>query len=122
MENSLTPNPAIPYGKPNAGDSQMDKAVSGAHGVVDKASAATDEALRRARPVIDRVAESAHGVVDQAARVAVPTAQWLTEHGESLNAAQKKMVADARRQVTANPLSSVAVALVAGLLIGRFLR
>lgn len=123
MENSLTPNPAIPYGKPaTAGDGTIGKVASGAHGVVDKASSAAEEAVRRARPVIDRVAESAHEAVDKAARVAVPTAQWLTERRDSLNATQKQFVADARRQVSANPLTAVGIALAAGLVIGRFMR
>ena len=116
MENSLTPNPAIPYGKPvNTGDGAIGKAATGAHGAVD-------DAVRKARPVIDRVAEGAHEAVDKAARVAVPTAQWLTERRDSLNATQKQFVADARRQVEANPLTSVGIALAAGLVIGRFMR
>lgn len=123
MENSLTPNPAIPYGKPaTAGDGAIGKVASGAHGVVDKASSAVDDAVRKARPVIDRVAEGAHEAVDKAARVAVPTVQWLTERGDSLNATQKQFVADARRQVATNPLTSVGIALAAGLVIGRFMR
>ena len=116
MENSQTPNPAIPYGKPaTAGDGAISKAATGAHGVVD-------EAVRKAKPVIDRVAEGAHEAVDKAARVAVPTVQWLSERGDSLNATQKKFVADARQQVAANPLTSVGIALAAGLVIGRFFR
>lgn len=120
MENSLTPNPAIPYGKP--GEAAIGKVATGAHGVVDKASSAVDDAVRKARPVIDRVAEGAHEAVDKAARVAVPTAQWLTERRDSLNATQKQFVADARRQVAANPLTAVGIALATGLVIGRFMR
>lgn len=123
MENFLTSDPAIPYGKPAAaGGDAIGKAAIGAHGMVDKASSAAEEAVRRAGPVIDRVAENAHEAVDKAVKVAVPTVQWLTERGESLNVAQKQLVADARRQVAANPLASVAIALAAGLLIGRFMR
>ena len=47
------------------------------------------------------------------AGAAAPTADWLAEQGESLNAAQKKLVADTCSYVSANPLKSVAIAAVA---------
>ena len=97
-----------------------------AAGAVNRASssahAAVDEAARKAKPAIDRVAARAHQVVDKAAGAAAPTADWLTERGQSLNAAQEKLVADASRYVSANPLKALGIALAAGFLLSRILR
>jgi ElaB/YqjD/DUF883 family membrane-anchored ribosome-binding protein len=59
--------------------------------------------------------------VDKAADAAAPTADWLTEHGESLKATQKKLVADTCSYVSANPLKAVAIAVVAGFLLSRII-
>jgi len=88
---------------------------------VDRAAEAADEAARKVKPVIDRAAELAHYAVDKTADVAAPTAEWLGEHGESLIASPKKLVDGTSRYVSANPLKSVAIALVAGLVIARIL-
>lgn len=122
MEHSRTSNPAIPYGKPGASDGAGGGAASDTPGAADKATSALEESVRKARPVIDRVAKGAHEAVDKAARVAVPTVQWLSDRSDSLKASQQQFVADTRRQVAANPLTSVGIALAAGLVIGRIMR
>jgi ElaB/YqjD/DUF883 family membrane-anchored ribosome-binding protein len=72
-------------------------------------------------PVIARVAAMAHQAVDKAAGAAAPTADWLAERGEILNARQKKLAADTCSYVSANPLKAVGIAVLAGLLLGRIL-
>jgi ElaB/YqjD/DUF883 family membrane-anchored ribosome-binding protein len=89
---------------------------------VDRVAGAADEAARKAKPAIVRAAKLAHHAVDKAADAAAPTAEWLGEQGESLMATPKKLVDDTCKYVAANPLKSVALALVAGLLIGRIVR
>jgi ElaB/YqjD/DUF883 family membrane-anchored ribosome-binding protein len=105
----------------NYTEGNLSKASSGAHAAVDSIAGAADEAARKARPAIDRVAAMAHQAVDTAAGAAAPTADWLAEQGESLNAAQKKLVADTCSYVSANPLKSVGIAVVAGFLLGRII-
>ncbi len=122
METTVYPDTPFPTGNPNASHDTLSKAVAGAHGAVDRAAVVADEAVRKASPVIGRVAERAHHAVDKAASVAVPTVEWLSEQSDGLKATEQKIVADARQYVSANPLKSVAVALAAGLLIGRILR
>jgi ElaB/YqjD/DUF883 family membrane-anchored ribosome-binding protein len=109
-------------GNSTKGDGLLHEAASSAHAVVDKVAGAADKAARKAKPVIDRAAELAHHAVDKAADVAAPTAEWLGEQGESLMATPKKLVDGTCKYVAANPLKSVAIALVAGLLIGRIVR
>ena len=104
-----------------ARESALGKAATGAHGAVDKAAALADEAVRKAKPVIGRVADGAHLAVDKVAGAALPTAEWLSDKGETLNAARKKSIADARQYVAANPLKSVAIAVAAGVVISRIL-
>jgi len=99
----------------------LHKASSSAHAAVNSMAGAADEAARKARPAIDRVAAMAHHAVDKAAGAAAPTAEWLNEQGESLRAAQKKLVADTCSYVSANPLKSVGIALVAGFLLSRII-
>ena len=109
-------------GNSSKGDGAVHRVATSAHAAVDRAAEAADEAARKVKPVIDRAAELAHYAVDKTADVAAPTAEWLGEHGESLIASPKKLVDGTSRYVSANPLKSVAIALVAGLLIGRIVR
>ena len=97
----------------------MNKASSGAHATVDKMAAAADEAARKAKPAIDRATEFAHQAVDRAQSAAAPAAAWLGDQTENLKATQQKLVDDTCEYVSANPLKSVAIALVAGILISR---
>lgn len=77
------------------------------------------ESASASEPVIARVAAVAHQAVDKAAGAATPTVDWLAERGESLNATQKKLAADACSYVSANPLKAVGIAAVAGFLLSR---
>ena len=109
-------------GNSTKGDGALQKAATRAHAAVKRVAGAANEAARKAKPVIDRAAKFAHDVVDEAADVAAPTAEWLGEQRESLMATPKKLVDSTCKYVAANPLKSVALALVAGLLIGRIAR
>src|SRR5688572_8120197 len=98
------------------------KAASSAHSAVNSVAGAAEEAARKAKPAIDRVAAMAHQAVDKAAGAATPTADWLSEQRDSLNVAQKKLVADTCSYISANPLKSVGMALTAGFLLSRIIR
>jgi ElaB/YqjD/DUF883 family membrane-anchored ribosome-binding protein len=110
---------SFPPASGNSGDGALHKAASSAHAAVDRAA---DQAARKAKPVIDRAAELAHNAVDKAANAAAPTADWLEEQGENLAATRKKLVDGTSEYVSEHPLKSVAIALIAGLLIGRIFR
>ncbi|MEO8202597.1 MAG: hypothetical protein ABI630_01945 [Betaproteobacteria bacterium] len=97
-------------------------AASRAHGAVDQAANAADQAVDRARPIIERVADSAHQAVEKAAGLAEPAADWVVEKRDGLRATQDRLLADTRGYVNGNPLKAVAIAVVAGLLLGRILR
>jgi ElaB/YqjD/DUF883 family membrane-anchored ribosome-binding protein len=99
----------------------LTKASSSAHSAVNSIAGAADEAARKAAPAIHRVAAMAHQAVDTAADAAAPAADWLAEQGENLNAAQKKLVADTRSYISANPLKSLGIAVVAGFLLSRII-
>ncbi len=122
METTVRTRFAHTSGNSTKGDGAVHKAATRAHAAVKRVAGAADEAARKAKPVIDRAAKLAHHAVDRAADVAAPTAEWLGEQGESLMARPKKLVDDTCQYVAANPLKSVAIALVAGLLIGRIVR
>jgi ElaB/YqjD/DUF883 family membrane-anchored ribosome-binding protein len=100
----------------------MNKASSSAHAAVDSFAVAADEAVRNAEPAIDKVTGMAHQAVDKAAGAAAPAADWLMEKSESLDATQKKLVADTCSYVAANPLKAIGIAAVAGILLGRIIR
>ncbi len=121
METITRGNTPSNSGMPNSTDGALNKASSSAHAAVDSIAGAADEAARKAKPAIDRVAALAHQAVDKAAGAAVPTADWLTEQGDSLNAAQKKLVADTCSYVSANPLKAIGIAVVAGFLLSRII-
>jgi len=121
METTVRGNTPSISGMSNNTEGTLNKASSSAHAAVNSIAGAADEAARKARPAIYRVAAMAHQAVDTAAGAAAPTADWLTEQGESLNATQKKLVADTRSYVSANPLKAVGIALVAGFLLSRII-
>jgi ElaB/YqjD/DUF883 family membrane-anchored ribosome-binding protein len=121
MQTTARGNTPSTSGMSNYTDAALTKASAGAHSAVNSIAGAADEAARKARPAIDRVAAMAHQAVDTAAHAAAPTADWLAEQGESLNATQKKLVADTCSYVSANPLKSVGIALVAGFLLSRII-
>ena len=100
----------------------MNKASLSAHAVVNSIAGAADEAASKAKPAIDQVAAMAHQAVDKAAGAAAPTADWLNEQGENINARQKQLVAQTRDYVSTNPLKAVGIAVVAGFLLSRLIR
>ena len=122
METTTRGNTPSNSGSSNKPGGGLGKATSSAHAAVSSIAGAADEAARKARPAIDRVAAMAHQAVDTAADAAAPTADWVTEQGASLNAAQKKLMADTCRYVSAHPLKSVGIAVVAGFLLSRLIR
>jgi ElaB/YqjD/DUF883 family membrane-anchored ribosome-binding protein len=108
-------------GNSHDGNGALNKASSGAHSAVNSMAGAAEEAARKAKPAIDKVAAMAHEAVDKAAGAAMPAADWLAEKSESLDAKQKKLMADTCSYVSANPLKSIGIALVTGLLLSRFI-
>ena len=122
METTARGNTPSSSGMSNNAEGALNKASSSAHAAVNSIAAAADEAARKAKPAIDRAAAMAHQAVDTAAGAAAPTAEWLTEQGESLIARQKKLVADTSSYVSANPLKAVGIGVVVGFLLGRIIR
>ncbi len=121
MEITARGNTPSTSGLPGNNDGTLTGASSSAHAAVNSMAGAADEMARKARPAIDRAAAMAHQAVDTAAGAAAPAADWLAGQGESLNAAQKKLVADTCSYVSANPLKSVGIAVVAGFLLSRII-
>ena len=118
-----------PVGSPNSANPATSTRPEGAfnlspsaHAAVDSIAALADEAARKAKPAIDGVAAMAHQAVDKLAGAVAPTTEWLTEHGESLKATQKKLVQDTSSYISTHPLSSVAIAAVAGFVLSRIIR
>lgn len=122
MENIIRGNHPSNSGTANTAEGVLTKASAGAHAAVDSIAGAADQVARKAQPAITHVAAMAHQAVDKMAVAAAPTADWLAEQGENLNAKQKKLMADTCSYVSANPLKSVGIAVVTGFLLSRFLR
>ena len=122
METIVRGNTPSTSGMSNNTEGTLNKASSSAHAVVNSIAGAADNAVGKAKPAIDKVVAMAHQAVDKAAGAAAPTADWLTEQGESINAKQKQLVADTRNYVSANPLKSVGIAMVMGFLLSRLIR
>jgi len=122
METIARGNTTSTSGKLHNIESPLNKASSSAHAVVNSITEAAEETERKARPAIDQVAAMAHQAVDKAVGAAAPTADWLAEQSESVNASQKQLVADTRSYVSANPLKAVGIAAVAGFLLSCLIR
>jgi len=113
----------IPSSSATSGsEGMLNTASSSAHAAVDSIAGFADNATRKAKPAIDGVAAMAHEAVDKVAGAAAPTAEWLQAQGESLKNTQEKLVHDTCKYISANPLTSVAIALAAGYVISRVIR
>lgn len=99
-------------GKNVAGN--IDHAIAGAHQTIDRATEA-------ARPAMDRVATGAHQVVDKLAGVAASAADTLGTKGEQLKQAQSRLTEASRDYVRENPLTSIGIAVAAGILLSRLI-
>jgi len=95
---------------------------SNAHAAVDSAADAADSAIRKAKPAIDKVAQMAHRAVDKAAASAAPAADWIGEKTDRLDATQKKFVNDTCAYISANPLTAVGLAVLAGVVLSKMTR
>ncbi len=120
MENIIRGNSNS--GLSGTADNMVGKASTGAHTAVDSMADAADGVVRKAQPAIEQVAAMAHKAVDKVAGAAGPTADWLAEQGDSLNETQKQLMKDACGYVSANPLKSVGIAVLAGFLLSRVMR
>ena len=121
MDTNASGNTLSTSGLPGNPDGAFDRASSSAHAAVNSLAGAADDAVRKAKPTIDKVAAMAHQAVDKAAGVAAPTADWLAAQGKSLTGAQKRMMESTCSYVSANPMKSVGIALVAGILLSRII-
>jgi ElaB/YqjD/DUF883 family membrane-anchored ribosome-binding protein len=121
MEITARSNTPSTSGMSGSHEGILNKASSSAHAAVNSIAGAADEAARKAKPAIDQVSAMAHQAVDKAAGAVAPTADWLAEQGESVNATQKKLVADTCSYVSANPLKALGIAVVAGFLLSRII-
>ena len=100
----------------------LSTASSSAHTAVDSAADAADSAIRKAKPAIDKVARMAHRAVDKAAASALPAADWIGEKTDRLDATQRRLVNDTSAYISANPLTAIGIALLAGVVLSRMTR
>jgi ElaB/YqjD/DUF883 family membrane-anchored ribosome-binding protein len=103
-------------------DGTVSKASSSAHAAVDSMAGAAEGAIQKTRPAIDKVAAMAHRAVDKAAESAMPAAGWIGDKTDQLDATQKKFVNDTCAYISANPLTSLGLAVLAGVLLARMTR
>lgn len=100
--------------KANTGDA-VDKASAALHSVID-------DAARKMKAPLDRMAEIAQEASDRAITARGQAGDWLYKTGEELSAPSKRLLADTSAYVSANPLKSLGIAVLAALLVGRFMR
>ena len=105
----------------NAG-STVDMASASAHAAVESVASAAEELSRKSRPALEQAATIAHDAVDKAAHAAAPTADWVEQQAESLNAARKQLMADSCAYIRAHPLKSVGIAVAVGFVLSRCVR
>lgn len=77
------------------------------------------EMAEKANENIQQLSDSAHQTVDQVSESASAAARQLGAKGEWLIDAQRRWVRAGYRSMCRHPLTSVAIAAVAGLLLGR---
>lgn len=100
-------------------EDRVDKAADSAHGALDKAEAAAEEAADAVRPFLSRATQAAHQKVDEVAAAVKPAAGWFAEKNEALSTAGRHAEEDARQFISSHPWQSVLVAAGIGYLLGR---
>jgi ElaB/YqjD/DUF883 family membrane-anchored ribosome-binding protein len=100
--------------KANTGDA-VDKASAALHSVID-------DAARKVKAPLDRMAEIAQETSDKALHARSQATDWLSKRGEQLAAPSQRLLDDTSAYVSANPLKSLGIAVLAALLVGRFMR
>lgn len=96
-------------------DNAIDKASSNVHSAIDQV------ALKAKSPV-DRLATLAHNASDKALDAGNAATEWVADRADRIAAPSKKMLDDASSYVSANPLKSMGIAVVAALIVGRLMR
>jgi ElaB/YqjD/DUF883 family membrane-anchored ribosome-binding protein len=113
FESSIHPLPGAEVEK------QLDSAANSAHGAVDKALAAADEAAKSVQPFISRTAQTAHQKVDEVAAAVKPAASWVAEKNHAIATASRNAEADAREYISTHPWQSLLGGVALGYLLGR---
>lgn len=88
----------------------------------DSMSNTADTASQKSSPARDRLNKIADNVADSASNMREKAADWVSEHGDQLSDTQKRLVDNTTRYVSANPMKSIGIAVVAALLVGRLLK
>lgn len=92
----------------------LSQAAEQAHRAIDRVSKLT-------RPAVERIATSAHSAVDSIANATCQVADTLGRKGEQLMDAEARMVGSTRGYISANPITALAIALAAGVLLSRMM-
>lgn len=87
----------------------------------EQASKAIDRVSKMTRPAVERAAASAHSAVDSIANATCQVADTLGRKSQQLIDAEARMVGSTRGYIAANPITALAIALAAGVLISRML-
>jgi len=81
-----------------------------------------ERAAAQAKPAVERMASMAHDAIDKAACMPGQARDWIGEKSQLIAEREKKLVEDASRYVSANPLKAIGIAVVAALLVGRLMK
>lgn len=92
----------------------IERAGSGAHQAIDKASEA-------ARPAVDRLASGAHQAVDKAKDAATQAAESLGLKADHLKEAQTHLADACGSYMRSNPATSLGIAVGVGFLLSRLI-
>jgi hypothetical protein len=77
------------------------------------------DAFQPGSPAIEHATAAAHVAVDKAGVAAEHAAGWIAEHGAGASNKSGRFFDRMRKLIALHPLSSVAIALFAGLILGR---
>lgn len=92
----------------------LSQAAEQAHRTIDRVS-------KMARPAVERIASSAHSAVDGLANATCQVAETIGRRGEQLMDAEARMINSTRSYISRYPMTSLGIALAAGLLLSRML-
>lgn len=80
-----------------------------------------DNLAERAHPAVDKLASGAHGAVDRLAEMADATSARVSAGTERFNATRERVSENCSAYVRENPLASLGIAFLAGVVLSRLL-
>jgi ElaB/YqjD/DUF883 family membrane-anchored ribosome-binding protein len=119
LKKEITMDRTTPTGSSLTGSSGTPNVNAKVEGAARSAHETTDKIANKATAEVDRISGSAHRAVNSVADTASSAASWASDISDHAQQMQTQLVESATGAIRAQPIATVAGALLIGYLLGR---